>query len=241
MSEARFAPWLACAALAASCTLAGCVEPPDIDVRGRYPLLVQPETVTLPAHFVGTQDPFAGAAAESFDTLISGYLDRGHGPLTVTAAVLPESEARSKSRLQQVRERLIAAGIPASAIRISLAAEGAPDTVTLSYERYDVALPTCAGWTTELSYDFYNQVWPNFGCAMQRNTGLMVADPADLVGRAADQSPDAPNAARVIDDYRAAKQTFPTQTPATEPPLLPIPSASYTSGTSGAAGGTAVP
>ena len=86
--------------------------------------------------------------------------------------------------MEQLRQRLIAAGVPASAIRLQLASEGEPDTVTLSYERYTALVPTCGDWSAQMDFNPLNIDYPGFGCAQQHNLGVMVADPADLVEHA---------------------------------------------------------
>ena len=53
--------------------------------------------------------------------------------------------------------------------------------VTVSFERNLVRLPECAGWNVEPSFNPSNSPHVNFGCATQRNLGMMVANPADLV------------------------------------------------------------
>lgn len=198
MADAR-PGWLRLGALGALLVLATCqMEPEQKDYTKRFPIQAQPETVTLSVGSIG------GAAGERFDTLVAGYLDRGHGPLTISGA--------APSQQQAVRTRLIAAGVPASDIRIETAARAAPSTVTLSYERYNVVLPTCGDWSAPMQYNPANTDYPEFGCAMQRNLGLMLADPGDAASMRAPQPADAQNLDRVIRAYRtgnapAAKQS----------------------------------
>ena len=37
-------------------------------------------------------------------------------------------------------------------------------------------------WSTNLAYEPMNLPYPNLGCAQQRNLGVMIANPADLLG-----------------------------------------------------------
>jgi len=188
---------------AALSLLATCAEPVTEDYTQRFPLGAQPETVSVPAHYVGTADPFAGDARETFDTLVRGYLDRGHGPVTIAALAPPRGASPTPARIEQLRQRLIAAGVPASAIRVMMTAEGAPNTVTISYERYSAVLPTCGDWSTPMDFNPLNTEYPNFGCVQQRNLGLMVADPADLVSMHPAQASDTANTERLMKDYRS--------------------------------------
>ena len=183
--------------------LATCAEPIYKDYTERYPLGTQPETVTVPAKYVGTVDPLAGGNAERFDTLVQGYLDRGHGPITIAArAPVARGNPANLARIATLRQRLVTAGVPASMIREQLASEGDPNTVTLSYERYTAVLPTCGDWSARMDYNPLNTDYPGFGCDQQHNLGAMVADPADLASMHAPAPTDTANTERVIRDYR---------------------------------------
>ncbi len=133
---------------------------------------------------------------------MQGYLDRGHGPITIAALAPPRGAGPTPARIEQLRQRLIAAGIPASAIQLMTTSEGAPNTVTISYERYSAVLPTCGDWSSPMDFNPINTAYPNFGCVQQRNLGLMVADPADLVSMHQALPSDTANMERVIKDYR---------------------------------------
>lgn len=79
------------------------------------------------------------------------------------------------------------------------------NALTLSYEAYVAVVPECGYWDGHTGFNPTNENHPNFGCAMNRNIGLMVSDPGDLMqGRA----PGATEAARqdmVIETYRAGE------------------------------------
>jgi pilus assembly protein CpaD len=194
--------------------LATCAEPVTQDYTQRFPLGARPETVSVPARYVGTADPFAGEARETFETLVHGYLETGHGPVTLAALAPRTGTTETAARIEQLRQRLIADGVPASAIRVMLTAEGAPNTVTISYERYSAVLPTCGDWSTPMDFNPLNTAYPNFGCDQQRNLGLMVADPADLVTMHPEQASDTANTERLMKDYRSV-------VPAATPPVAP--------------------
>jgi len=106
-----------------------------------------------------------------------------------------------------------------------LSEQSAPGAVTVSYQRYTVAVPNCGDWSASARVDHQNLAHSNFGCSQQRNIGLMAADPADLVRMREPQSTDAQNANRVMQKFRTG------QSPAAVPSPLQ---------TSGAAGTTSV-
>jgi len=184
--------WRRLGALGALLILATCqFEPEQADYTRRFPIEAKAETVTW--------TPTAPASSsETFDTLIAGYLDRGHGPLTVAGA---------PPQLQAMRARLIAAGVPASAIQVE-PARAAPGAVTLSYVRYSVVPPNCGtDWSAPMQFNPANSDYPAFGCAQQHNLGLMLADPADIASMRAPAPSDAQNTDRVIRAYRAGNVT----------------------------------
>ena len=210
-ARARLGPVLW--AMAGVTLLATCAEPVYQDYTQRFPIGTQPETVNLPAHYAGRTDPFAGAGADSFDTLVETYLDRGHGPISI-AGRDPGTARNSPvpARIDQLREKLIAAGVPASAIHVQLVSEGDPDTITLSYERYTAVVPTCGDWSTRMDFNPRNTDYANFGCAQQHNLGVMVADPADLAAMHHADASDTPNVERVIRVYRGVSTPAPGAT-----------------------------
>ncbi len=185
--------------------VAACTDPVATDYREKFALSAHPTTVVFGIHMAGARIAFAGDEETQFNSLVASYLDRGHGPLTISAPSGPDSKL--PPALSAVRARLIAAGVPARDIHMTVTSEGSADTVTMSYERYEAALPTCGDWTSVPSFNPYNDVSSNFGCALQRDIGLMAADPADLV-RARPAAPaDAQNAGHVVQKYRAGAPT----------------------------------
>lgn len=196
---------LAAAALA---IVSGCTEPVATDYREKYPLSAYPTTVVAGVHVVGSRIAFANDEETRFNALVAGYLDRGHAPITVSAP-----RAARSAGAEAVRARLIAAGVPPRDIQVALTEQGSSDIVTVTYERYEAVLPTCGDWSSPPGYNPYNDVSSNFGCALQRDIGLMAADPADLVHARQAAPVDAQNASRVIQRYRAGAPTWGTPNP----------------------------
>lgn len=212
----RFAPRSSVArlvlAVAALALVAACTEPVAPDYRQKYAVSAYPTTVVLGVHVAGTRVAFVDDEDTSFTKTVAGYLDGGHGPLTISAPRV--AGGRLPSTLAAVRMRLLAAGVPPADIQETMTAQGSPDVVTLSYQRYEAVVPTCGDWTSSLSYDPYNTVSSGFGCAVQRDIGLMAADPADLVRARPTAPSDGQNASRVIQKYRAGLPTAATPNPA---------------------------
>lgn len=186
--------------------LSGCTpapEPPAMDYKEKYALRVRMETVALTLPFSQPSAPLAADDQLRFTNLVTGYLDRGHGPITIVAPVQP----------RELRDQLLATGIPSNAIRTVVSESGAGDTVTLRYERYVAVVPQCGDWTGPAGRNPLNDVHSNFGCASQNNLGVMVADPADLLRMRQATPTDTQNANRVIQRYRAGEPPAAIPTP----------------------------
>ncbi len=186
-------------------TAGACAETPETSYRENYPVQVRAQTIALP---LATPQSLSPEDEARLAVLVKSYLDRGHGPVTVATGM-----ADREAEVRAMRQRLIAAGISASAIRMVMVEDGSADGITISYDRYTTVQPNCGDWSSSPSFNPYNQAHSNFGCAQQRNLGVMVADPADLV-RMRDPAPtDAQNSNRVVQRYRAGEPTNATYSP----------------------------
>ncbi len=207
------------AAVLAGLLTAGCADADkaETDYRQKYPVHVHAETAIMTARLTDEAGVLTPEDEFRLSRLVAGYLERGYGPMFVSTASPRHGEA--------LRLRLMGAGIPASALAVMPTERGTPDSVTFRYDRFHVAVPNCGDWGSSPSSNPSNDVHSNFGCAFQRNVGLMIADPADLV-RMRDVLPtDAQNSSRVLQKYRAGQP----------PAAVPTPLQS-----SGAAGSTSV-
>lgn len=214
-------------ALLMAALAAGCAEPPAVDYRQIYPVPVSAHTEVMPLHVITPSGKFADDEEPGFSALVAAYIERGNGPIMVTAR--QSSGMDREAELFAVRARLLAAGVPASAIRLGLIDNGPATTVTLSYTRYGAGVPGCGDWSGHTGFNPYNQVHSNFGCAAQHNVGKMVADPADLVRMREADPTDTQNSNRVVQRYRAG------QPPGSAPNPLQSSGSTGTSSGAGAA------
>lgn len=185
------------AAAVSSLFLASCtadIDKAETDYRQRYPVQVHAETAILTARLSDEVGVLVPEDEFRLSRLVSGYLERGNGPMFVSAASPRHGEA--------LRLRLMAAGIPASAMAMLPGEQGGTDSVTFRYDRFHVTVPSCGDWSSNPSINRTNDVHSNFGCAQQRDFGLMVADPADLLRMREPVAADAQNSNRVMQKYR---------------------------------------
>lgn len=171
--------------LAAGLALAGCStpyqsEPTTLVPDEKFPLGVESQTIALDIAGDG-QGGLLPAEALRLDRLVDEFAVNGQDLLLVTA---PREHGIQGDRLAHaVAERALARGLARPEVGIAETGEsGGP--VVVSFERYLVRLPDCAGWNVEPSYNPSNSAHINFGCATQRNLGMMAANPAHLVAPA---------------------------------------------------------
>lgn len=105
------------------------------------------------------------------------YQAEATGPLYVT---LPPG-GRGNEAARQLREMAQEAGISPASVRVARSSVREGSFARLSYNRREVDAPVCGDWSEDLGRNHERVHYPNFGCATQRNTALMVANPRDLV------------------------------------------------------------
>lgn len=193
--------------------LAACVpqERPATDYRDKYPVQVTSETVSLALPVQEAAGAMSPDDETRFGAIVAGYLDRGRGPLTLVAGM--RNSTPSFAELDAIRGKLLAAGVPENSIRLVSLPQLAGNVVTLRYERFNVLVPSCGDWSSHPGHNYSNDVHSNFGCANQRNMGLMLADPADLQQMRDTQPTDTQNANRVMQRYRKGEPTAATPSP----------------------------
>lgn len=133
-----------------------------------------------PVRYVGSSDRFAVGERER---LIEFGRRRqlGHGD-RIEIATAPTNEALARRRSQAAMAALNGAGVRFFTATQVTDAALPRDAVELRVPRHLVSLPACPNWTGPANPDYSNRSPSNFGCATTTNLGLMVADPADLIG-----------------------------------------------------------
>lgn len=176
--------------------------PQTVEPRDVYPLQVESRAMSLDIIGDGRGNllPTEGLR---LDRLVDDFAVNGVGPLVVST---PRNHGPSGDRFfEAVVERALGRGL---ALPEVVAQEMPEETgpVNVSYERSYVRLPECRGWWVESSFNPSNSPHINFGCATQRNLGLMVANPGDLVGPSGEGRPlDAIRSGTIIRLYRVGE------------------------------------
>ena len=181
-----------------SLVLAACEQPKHVpDYRSAFPLVVSKETVSLPVNFSSGERGLSGQAALDFERFVVDYHNRGRKALMIETGV----GKAARSRAEKARKLLIKAGV--SPAEISITRGGPGGGIVLSFAAHKVKVPECGDFSAKMSQNWTNIRSSNFGCATQRNLGLMVRDPGELQKAQPVSGGDGTKAATTIESYRA--------------------------------------
>lgn len=183
--------------------LAACAEPPG-DVRPpeeRHAVQVSRRAFQAEVPLASARDGHLPAVFEE------EYRRRGQGPLRLLAPPTAEGYEAARRLARALDKRLIRTTVDTS--------HALDRTVQATYEAAVAVVPECGEWSDGSTLNPSRVPSRNFGCAYQRNIGLMVADPADLREGAPMPPVQAPRPVDVVQSYRKGEPTA-TATPATE-------------------------
>ena len=201
------------AALASGLMATGCApQKGTADFRKPFPLQAERKTSVLTMAFIpGGGTAYRAADPARFRQFVSDYLRRGRSPMLVA------TQSRDGDRMGQAHnDRILAAlvreGIPRGKVYFRQAppakAETGGGTAVFSFEGYVVKALDCGDWSGWAGFDPSNLSHTNFGCAVRRNMGLMLADPGDLVQpRGGDTNLDSQRSDTIIGNYRKGSPT----------------------------------
>lgn len=193
--------------------VSGCANKDDLttggipdDYRQRHPIvLTQAEhNVDIPVSegdrriTSGMRDTIRGFAQD--------YRAHATGNIEILSPRGSISSPTALSMRRQIRQELVASGIPSSRIADnSYPAGGAADAapIRLRFMATTAVTNACGQWPEDLAdRPFDNQNYYNFGCAQQNNLAAQVANPTDLVAPRAQTPIDAEQRSGIIDGYR---------------------------------------
>ncbi|WP_183700739.1 CpaD family pilus assembly lipoprotein [Rhizobium sp. BK049] len=207
------------AAVMSAAILSGCAGPHDQlttggipdDYRARHPIIVTEAEQTVDIPVASTDRRLTIAQRDLIRGFAANYISRASGPVYVLS---PEGSPNSAAAYQlrnQVRAELAARGIASSKIiNTSYAAAGAGDAapIRLSFTGTTAVTTQCGQWPKDISNDFANQNYYNFGCASQNNLAAQIANPEDLVAPRGMTPIDAQRRNNAIQEYRTTSTTI---------------------------------
>lgn len=222
-------PWhLIASGLLGALVLAACAPPPGVpEPRLAFPIKVEQKPISLAVRLTAVGDERRIADPAALAAFVRDYDRRGQSPLVITTA--PGLDAAAGEALtENVRAGLVSAGVRPGDIlvRPGIARGVDANTIVVGFRGNVAVVPDCGDWSGEAGFNPTNLAHRNYGCAYQRNLGLMLADPGELEKARAPGAIDAQRMDQVIKHYRAGEATG-AATPAQE-----------TSGVSDVTGGT---
>lgn len=153
--------------------------PGQTDFRAAYPIRVELKTfaMSVPINAVLEGDQRLPA------DFINAYRRRGRGEMTI---VLPHAAGHDGLRAAEAMgswldRQLIAAVAVRSAPGVPGADVADGMALTVFFRGHVALVSECGDWSGETGFNPSNRPHTNFGCAYQRNIGMMLADPGDLI------------------------------------------------------------
>lgn len=189
--------------------LAACTPPPGApEYRDVFPLKVKKRTFAVTLKFAADQTALIRYELTRVDRFAAEYRRRAISPMLVATSP-GDQELIHRLRAEALRDDLVKRGLRAENIVIEAgtAPVGSENIIVLMFRGYDVDVPECGDWSGEAGYNPTNLPNMNYGCAFQRNLGLMIANPRDLLWTGALGPMDSRAIDRVLGLYRAGEST----------------------------------
>lgn len=193
-------------ACAAGLALAACQPPPGPPADGFRPE-VRAESVELQLAFAGPEE-LGEKDADRLAAAVRDYLHAPSEPLAIVVRGRPGTDLAAM-RTRHLRDRLDALGVPASWVDIEVRPpEAQTADAVVRFQRYRMRVPICGPWAFQSSYNPYNTSPTYFGCALERDLALTIANPGDLVRMREPGTTDTERAGFVLQRWRGGDIGF---------------------------------
>lgn len=195
--------------------LAACA-PPSAAPEPAQTHVIQPQLetfqVTVPLSRATTAQPLPAQFVEE-------YYRRGRGAMTVVLPSAADGQAMDAGQRLAgwLKDRLI----PASVGRAVSADAVGDASIEVFFKAYVAVVPECGDWRGTAGHNPNNASHTNFSCATQRNIGMMLSDPGELLGAPATGAPDTARMVDTMGRYRSG-ESIGAPPPATEQTTIQV-------------------
>ncbi|CAA7616841.1 CpaD family pilus assembly lipoprotein [Magnetospirillum sp. SS-4] len=186
---------------------AGCAaDMAEHDQRISHPVTAEQKTAIALFDRVDGQD-LSAFDRERLGRLAAESLKRGAGPVRIIVGARPGEEAAGHDFARTLADGLRAGGV--ADIRVTVAGEagGEPGAAEVRVPVWVAVVPDCGKFERGITPDYTNAPNSNWGCSIQRNMGLMVQNPADLIRARETSGRDANRASDVLGKYGKGEAT----------------------------------
>lgn len=187
--------------------LAGCpADMAEHDQRISHPLTAEQKAA------VALFDRTDGHGLSAFDRerlgrLAAESLKRGAGPIQITVGAKPGEETVERDFAQSLASALKDGGAAEIQVKVVTGAGQEPGIAEVRVPVWVAVVPECGSFERGITPDYTNAPNSNWGCAIQRNMGLMVQNPADLIRAREASGRDANRASDVLGKYGKGEAT----------------------------------
>lgn len=188
--------------------LAGC--PADMvehDQRISHPLTAEQKSAVALFDRADGGQGLSAFDRERLGRLATESLKRGAGPIQITIAAKPGDEALDRDFAQSLAGVLKDGGVAEVQVKVVTGTGQEPGLAEVRVPIWVAVVPECGSFERGITPDYTNAPNSNWGCAIQRNMGLMVQNPADLIRAREASGRDANRASDVLGKYGKGEAT----------------------------------
>ncbi len=186
--------------IALASALAGCATAGGRDLPDRGVTAANVPVVTTTNYVIDVAAPGGTLAPREAERLDAWFqtLGLGYGDTIYLDGTYAPAAQREVANVAGQYGLLVAHGSP-----VTVGAVG-PDSIRVVVARHTAEVPACPNWRTPAQPNFENRSMSNYGCGVNANLAMQVANPQDLVyGREGPSAIDASTGAKAILLYRS--------------------------------------
>jgi len=157
--------------------LAGCSYKPHVDLADRGVEAINTPIVTRADYVFDAAAP-GGALAPAEKARLDAWfrgLSLGYGDAVFVDAPYADSARYEVAQIAGTYGMMLQPGAPVTAGAV------APGSVRVIVSRTRAEVPGCPNWSQPSQHNYNNQMMPGFGCAVNSNLAMQIANPEDLV------------------------------------------------------------